>query len=243
MAQNKNSRKSEGLCQKLHNAVSPFRARMRRISFQPQGSISITSDKKPLSQTTENPVRNSTPQTKPVRVLHQPSLSKMVTVEFEPPAAHFSAQKNKALATLSPVVQSAGKGNSTGKPVQDFAEREVVIVNGQKFAKSVSRKKEVAQPEKAPTVAPTQDKPPNHVPFAKARSKKDDDAMHEVKFSDYISKVKERMLKTASNVGGGGGTSPKKDSFDDKVTNYINYAKIKLRTTTSIGDEKSVSLK
>ncbi|GFP82013.1 hypothetical protein PHJA_000344600 [Phtheirospermum japonicum] len=105
-------------------------------------------------------------------------------------------------------------------PKQVIAERDVVIVKSRKLSKSSPKKGKNSQPE-----------------F--------DD---ENKFSDYISKVKDRMMKTASNVSGGGGvtgveTSPIRDSFNDNVANYINRAKIKVRKTTSVGDDKSFSLK
>lgn len=82
--------------------------------------------------------------------------------------------------------------------------------------------------------------------FVKARSKKDEDHQHEGRFSDYISKFKNRMIKTASNAGnggagggvGGGGGSAKRDSFNEKVTSYIDRAKLKIRTTTNVGVEK-----
>ncbi|KAL8513520.1 hypothetical protein ACS0TY_012838 [Phlomoides rotata] len=84
--------------------------------------------------------------------------------------------------------------------------------------------------------------------LAKARSKVDDDSIHhEGKFSDYISKTKNRMMRTVSTVsggggsssrsGGGGGISSRRDSFNDKVTNYINRAKIKIRTTSNVVDK------
>ncbi|KAL7084149.1 hypothetical protein ACP275_14G207400 [Erythranthe tilingii] len=178
MAQNSKQRKSQGLCQKIYNAVSPLRSKNRRI---------------------ENPPKIiSSPQTKPVHITHQPSLTKMIPVEYEPPAAHISAH-----------AQSAG--------------REILIVNGgKKIAK---------------------EKPVNHGSFAKARSEKkdNDDDVHEGKFSDYINKVKNRMMKSYSNVNGGGGGGgvgnfSRRDSFNDKVVTYINQAKVKIRTTsTNIG--------
>ncbi|KAL8522878.1 hypothetical protein ACS0TY_013000 [Phlomoides rotata] len=84
--------------------------------------------------------------------------------------------------------------------------------------------------------------------LAKARSKVDDDSIHhEGKFSDHISKTKNRMMRTVSTVSGGGGSSSRsgdgrgissrRDSFNDKVTNYINRAKIKIRTTSNVVDK------
>ncbi|KAL9142826.1 hypothetical protein ABFS82_14G196700 [Erythranthe guttata] len=183
MAQNSKQRKSEGLCQKIYNAVSPLRSKNRRI---------------------ENPPKIiSSPQSKPVHITHQPSLTKMIPVEYEPP--------------------SAGKKKSNGgKQGHDFAGREILIVNG---GKRIAKEKSV-----------------NHGSFAKARSEKkdnDDDDVHEGKFSDYINKVKNRMMKSYSNVNGGGGgvgNFSRRDSFNDKVVNYINQAKVKIRTTsTNIG--------
>lgn len=193
MAEINSSKKSEGLCEKIHNAVSPFRPRIRRISVQPQGSISIAGDK------------NST-QTKPARVLHQ---SKTIPVEFR----HFSAQDSK----------------------KESDEKEISIVRGQKFVKSTSKK-----PEPVPL--------PHHVHFATMASSKKDEDRNSGKFSDYISKFKNRMLKTASDVsggsgdssvGGGGGNSIRRDSFNDKVTSYIDRAKIKIRTTTNVGADQN----
>ncbi|KAL2236507.1 UNVERIFIED_CONTAM: hypothetical protein Sindi_0842400 [Sesamum indicum] len=173
MAQKKNVRNCEGVCKKLYNAVSPFRARICRLSHLPQPS----------------PVENSSPQPKPVRAFHQPCLSKTIPVEFEPPTAQFSTQKNKKLAVLpSPaVVHSAGNSN-------DFPEREIQIVGGQK----------AATPEKAAATGQV-----GKVGFSKANksSRKDDDSVHEGRFSEYIEKVKNRMINTASNVGSEKGVS------------------------------------
>lgn len=58
----------------------------------------------------------------------------------------------------------------------------------------------------------------------------------ESKFSDYIRKVKNKM-RCASNVGR---NVSARESFNDKVSDYINRAKIKIRTTTL---DKDVSLK
>ncbi|KAL7126567.1 hypothetical protein ABFS83_14G196800 [Erythranthe nasuta] len=178
MAQNSKQRKSEGLCQRFYNAVSPLRSKNRRIENPPKIILS--------------------PQSKPVHITHQPSLTKMIPVEYEPASAHVSAY-----------AQSAG--------------REILIVNGgKKMAK---------------------EKPVKYGSFAQARSEKkdndDDDDGHERKFSDYINKVKNRMMKSYSNVNGGGGgvgNFSRRDSFNDKVVNYINQAKVKIRTTsTNIG--------
>lgn len=79
-----------------------------------------------------------------------------------------------------------------------------------------------------------------------AKANDDDDSInHEGKFSDYINKTKNRLMKTLSTVGGGGGDgggggggiSSRRDSFNDKVTNYINRAKIKIRTTSNVVDK------
>lgn len=196
------TKKSElGLCEKIHNAVSPFRSRIRRIS----APISVTGGK--------SSVRNSSPQTK----LHQ---SKKIPIEFRHSAPHFSAQNSKKES--------------------DEGEIAINIIRGQKFAKSAPGKEQVETAEQLP--------PPPHVHFAKARSKKDEDDHHSVhhegKFSDYISKVKNRMMKTASHVGGGGsggggGNSTRRDSFNDKVSNYIDQAKMKIRTTTNVGIDQN----
>ncbi|PIM98266.1 hypothetical protein CDL12_29253 [Handroanthus impetiginosus] len=158
MAHNKNTKESEGFCRKIYNAVSPFRSRISRVSHHPPSSLSITNDKK----STQNP--------KPVHVLHQPSLSKMVPVELEP------AQKNKKLAN---------KGG------QDLDEREILIGNDQKLAKT-----EQGSPFSGQKVVPTKDKP--KVSLGKTKSNKEDDSMHERKFNDYIDKVRNRLLKTTS---------------------------------------------
>lgn len=128
-------------------------------------------------------------------------LTRMIPVELESPVA---AQENTKL------VQSAGRlENRAKKPRHDFAGREILIVDGQKFAKSASGKKE------RPIVDKIASTTSNHGSFA--RKDVDDEDVHEGKFSDYISKVKNRMLKTASSIGGGG-----RDSFNDKIiTNYL----------------------
>ncbi|KAK4441701.1 hypothetical protein Salat_0505000 [Sesamum alatum] len=171
MAQKKNTRNCEGVCKKLYNAVSPFRARICRLSH--------------------HPVENTSPQNKPVHVFHhQPSLSKTVPVEFEPPAAHFSAQKNKKLAVLpSPAV------------VHSFGEREIEIVGGQKDARKAAEL--AGQPEKAvATVSGNGQVEKVGLMSSKGKySRKDDDSVHEGRFSEYIEKVKKRMINTASNVG------------------------------------------
>ncbi|KAL7151336.1 hypothetical protein ABFS83_04G023900 [Erythranthe nasuta] len=59
------------------------------------------------------------------------------------------------------------------------------------------------------------------------RTKANDD-----KFSDYITRVKNKMKSSASNVGGGK-SATRRDSFNNKVSNYINRAKFKIRTTTT----------
>ncbi|KAL3649089.1 hypothetical protein CASFOL_005492 [Castilleja foliolosa] len=159
MAQNNTTKESESFCQKIHNAVGPFGARIFRLSYQPPGS--------------------------PVRILHQPSHSKMIPVEFE---SHASGQV--------------------------VTERDVVIVRSRKLSKPSPKKGKTFESE----------------------------LNDENKFSDYISKVKDRMLKTASNVNGVE-TSAIRDSFDDRVTDYIKRAKIKVRKNTSVGDDKSFSRK
>ncbi|KAL6499501.1 hypothetical protein OROGR_027411 [Orobanche gracilis] len=147
MAHDKNLKKPEGLCQKLHNAVmNPFRARIRRTS------------------------QNTPPM--PVRA------------EFEPPT-------------------------------------EVEIVGRrEEIAKSYTKKEKLSQP------------------------KNGDDLLHEKNFSGCVGKVKDKVTKTASSVGGSGGgggggreTSLMRDSFNDRITNYINHGKIRMRKTTSIGDD------
>lgn len=145
MAQIKNSRKSEGLCEKIHNAVSPFRSRNRRIS-------------------------------------HESSLNKMIPVEFN----HLSAENTKKLVALSPAVQSAGQEKTKVSKVQEFDDREILIIRGQKFSKN-------SAPEKDEKLAL------KHARFGN-RFYKDDELVHEGKFSEYISKVKNRMMKTASHV-------------------------------------------
>lgn len=101
----------------------------------------------------------------------------------------------------------------------NFARREVAILgnNDQKAAKSSSRKELAHQ---------------------KTERTKTNDT-----FSDYISKVKDKMIKTESINVGGGRSATRRDSFNDKVSNYINRAKFKIRTTTNVGDDKAVSFK
>ncbi|KAL1550206.1 hypothetical protein AAHA92_18204 [Salvia divinorum] len=180
-------KKSAGLCERIHNAVSPFRPRIPRISDQPRAPISVIADK--------SSVQNTSPQ------------SKIIPVEFRHSAAHFSPQNSN---------------NGGG---------EIAIIRGHKFAKSVSGKEKHAPPPP----------PPHHVHFGKT---KDEDHHHEGKFTDYITKFKNRMVKTASHIGGDGGgggggggnsKSTRRDSFNDKVSNYIDQAKIKIRTTTDVG--------
>ncbi|KAG8370699.1 hypothetical protein BUALT_Bualt13G0010500 [Buddleja alternifolia] len=152
MAQNKNSKNSDGMCKKIYNAITPFRSTARRVS----------------RQNNENPTKIPSPQ-----------ISKMIPIEAP----------------------------SKSKKMEDLGEhKEIVIANSQKVAN---------------------------------KYKKDDD------FSNYIRKVKSRMIKTASNIGGGDRTATKRDSFNDKVTNYIDHSKMKIRTTTtSVGHiEKNVSFK
>ncbi|EYU46627.1 hypothetical protein ABFS82_04G024200 [Erythranthe guttata] len=60
------------------------------------------------------------------------------------------------------------------------------------------------------------------------RTKANDD-----KFSDYITRVKDKMKSSASNVGGRK-SATRRDSFNDKVSSYINRAKFKIRTTTTM---------
>lgn len=160
------SKKSDGLCERIHSAVSPFRPRTRHISL---GSVSVTRNKNPVEISSE-----------PVHVRNQFSLSETVPVEFR---------------------------HANSKIESD--EREIKIVRAQKFVKSGSRRED----------------------FAKVRSKKEEDHHHESRFSDYISKFKNRMIKTASNAGNGGagggasgsgGGSARRDSFNEKVTCYIN---------------------
>ncbi|KAL8522876.1 hypothetical protein ACS0TY_012998 [Phlomoides rotata] len=160
MAQIKNNRKSEGLCEKIHKAVSPFRSRTRHHQTH---------------QTHESS-----------RLLQQSSFSKMVPVEFN----HLSVQNTKKLVAPSPAVQSVGKENTKVNKVQEFDDREILIIRGQKFTKHAARKHEAAAPEKGEKIIPTA-----HPIFAM-----DDESIHDGKFSEYISKVKNRMMKTASNV-------------------------------------------
>ncbi|KAL7112821.1 hypothetical protein ACP275_04G025100 [Erythranthe tilingii] len=63
------------------------------------------------------------------------------------------------------------------------------------------------------------------------RTKANDD-----KFSDYITRVKDKMKASASSVGGGK-SATRRDSFNDKVSNYINRAKFKIRRTTTTNVE------
>lgn len=85
------------------------------------------------------------------------------------------------------------------------------------------------------------EKAAGHVRFAKVKTKKENDLMREGsgddegKFSDYIDKVKKRMMRTMSSVGGlGARISKGKDSFDGKVTTYIDKSKGKIRKMNSI---------
>ncbi|KAL8522877.1 hypothetical protein ACS0TY_012999 [Phlomoides rotata] len=160
MAQIKDNKKSEGICEKIHKAVSLFRSRTRHHQTH---------------QTHESS-----------RLLQQSSFSKMIPVEFN----HLSVQNTKKLVAPSPDVQSAGKENTRVNKVQEFDDREILIIRGQKFTKHAAR----TAPDKGEKIAPTQAR------FAQARSYKDDESIHEGKFSEYISKVKNRMMKAASNV-------------------------------------------
>ena len=67
-------KKSAGLCERIHNAVSPFRPRTPRISDHPRAPISVIADK--------SSVKNTSPQ------------SKTIPVEFRHSAAHFSPQNS-----------------------------------------------------------------------------------------------------------------------------------------------------
>lgn len=122
----------------------------------------------------------------------------LLPVEFN----HLSAQNTKKLVAPSPAVQSAGKENASHvNRVQEFDDREILIIRGQRFVKRAPEEKIAPTARhKNPASAPG----PTHALFRKVRSYKDDELAHEGTFAEYISKVKNRMMKTESNVGGGG---------------------------------------
>ncbi|KAI3449592.1 hypothetical protein Pfo_006257 [Paulownia fortunei] len=218
MAQNQNSSNSKGLFKKIYNATI---RRVSRRPYQPQGSVPTVPHPNPQVRTTKTPAKTSPPLTKPAHIVQQASLSKTIPVEFGHPAAPVSAHKNKNVTIFSSNMRSDG-----ALPLGH-------VENG----------------------APKEAKPSVHVSAAKTKSLKDDVPMHQKrdegkkmelsnsndKFSDYITKVKDKM-RTASNVGAAK-SATRRDSFNDKISNYINRAKIKIRTTTNVGDDNGVSFK
>nr|GMD18573.1 uncharacterized protein LOC109191223 [Ipomoea batatas] len=66
---------------------------------------------------------------------------------------------------------------------------------------------------------------------------------HEAHFSDYITRVRARISRTLTHAGGGeGGGNERKaavvrrDSFNDKVSNYIHRARNSIRATSNVGE-------
>ncbi|KAJ8535709.1 hypothetical protein K7X08_023429 [Anisodus acutangulus] len=76
--------------------------------------------------------------------------------------------------------------------------------------------------------------------------KSDDNSNNDKYFSGYIDRVKNKMRTTISSVGvvdgGGGGdggsvtrkVATRRDSLNDRISHYINRAKLKIRTTTIV---------
>ncbi|XP_019197354.1 PREDICTED: uncharacterized protein LOC109191223 [Ipomoea nil] len=70
---------------------------------------------------------------------------------------------------------------------------------------------------------------------------------HEAHFSDYITRVRARISRSLTHAGGGGegggnerkATAVRRDSFNDKVSNYIHRARLSIRATSNVGEGKS----
>ncbi|KAG8373825.1 hypothetical protein BUALT_Bualt11G0065500 [Buddleja alternifolia] len=156
-------------------------------------------------------------------------------------------------------ISHKNSSNTTPKPVQNVhqsqkipIESESPIVSSHKnknetvfVPNKLSSAQKAAKPPASSrwNVEKVEAKPPDLVSDAKTKSTKDDgvdEGKDNDKFTDYITKVKDKM-RSVSNVGR---SATRRDSFNDKVSNYINRAGIKIRTTTTnIGDDKNVSFK
>ncbi|KAG8389387.1 hypothetical protein BUALT_Bualt02G0223900 [Buddleja alternifolia] len=115
--------------------------------------------------------------------------------------------------------------------------RETITFYGQ--GKGQKDAKPLASPRG--NVEKVETKPSDLVSAAKTKSTKDgvdeDEVKENDKFTDYITKVKDKM-RNVSNVGR---SATRRDSFNEKISSYINHARIKMgTTTTNDGDDKNV---
>ncbi|KAL2535357.1 Uncharacterized protein Fot_16748 [Forsythia ovata] len=260
MAQNQNNINSEGVCERIYNAVSGGR-KIRLISRHFQGSVSSKTSPKSRVQTSNNPKKTSLPGNKPV-FQNQPC-HRMIPIEFEPSIRPSPMSQKENMQTTA---KNAGKDDGT-KRVSELSVQDIVT-NGERHG--LKGKMEGKTHDQLEKVSSAKDKLPSSVSMegktklegrmasmAKTKSTKkkaiqekgDEDKKTEFErsFSDYIKHVKDKMA-TVSNVGsgaGGGGvgrTATRRDSFNNKVSGYIKSAKMKIRTTTNF-DGKSNSFK
>ncbi|KZV40613.1 hypothetical protein F511_27851 [Dorcoceras hygrometricum] len=151
-----------------------------------------------------------------------------IPIGFDPHVTDFSTQKPK----------------KTRRKKHTFKRQEIVVVDGQGnygLAHGVLEKA-------APIEAKEQSV---RLPVEKMKSKKNDDTMQDTrdqdsKFSDYINEVKKKIMRTMTRINGDHDAArvmKRRDSFHDRVTGYIDQAKIKIRTTTIPEDEKGFSSK
>ncbi|KAL2535611.1 Uncharacterized protein Fot_17002 [Forsythia ovata] len=236
MAPNQNNITSEGVCEKIYNALSGGR-KIRLISHHVQGSVSGKTVPKSQVQATDNPAKASHSDNKPV-FLNQPS-HRMIPIEFESSIRPSPMTQKENMKTAA---KNAGKEDGS-KRVSEISVEEKVIngechgPNGKVEAKTHGQVDKVASMKDNSRVS-MEEKPKfkgRTASMGKTKATKDkviqekgdNDNKNALKsannqFSDYIDHVRNKM-GTVPNVGGGGGgrTDTRRDSFDDKVPKSV----------------------
>ncbi|CAA2935104.1 Hypothetical predicted protein [Olea europaea subsp. europaea] len=231
MAQNRKSKNSEGVCEKIFNAFSSGR-KNHPVSHKVQASVSSETAPKTRVQSTDNPAKAS--------FTNQPGF-RMIPVESEPSIRPPPMTEKENFRTA---VKIAGKEDAT-KRVSEICEQETVNNGDYRGLKVKMDPNPHGQVEK---VASMKDKPliSEEKPKLKERmssmgkAAKDKGIQEEgdedkkttpenveienKKFSDYIDRVKKRM-GTLSNVG----------SCGDGRTDYIDHVKNKMATVSNVG--------
>ncbi|CAI9785648.1 unnamed protein product [Fraxinus pennsylvanica] len=239
MAQNQNNKNSEGVCEKIYNAVSGGR-KLHLISHHAHA-------------------QGSAPRDNPRKPSHR-----MIPIEFEPSIRPSPMSQKENIQTTT---KNDGKDDGT-KRVSEISVQETAINEECHHLKGKMEGKTQGQVEKVPSTrdklpsrASMEGKTKLKARMASMAKTKFSDEYKKIepkktndKFSDYIDSVKNKMRTVSTVVGGGSGsgsggagvgvgrTATRRDSFNNKVSSYIKKTKMKIRTTANF-DGKSSTFK
>ncbi|KAB1203177.1 hypothetical protein CJ030_MR8G028451 [Morella rubra] len=269
MEENHSSSKSEGVHEKILTAVSvcPVYRTIRRMSIRKQDPRTPSPAPNPAPAIGTPSVRTIDIQTEAAGPGHPKSAEGSqrleaveVPIKFDYSRVHSANAKRKP-ATQSLPIQASSLGTKVASVKEETNKPELISLQGTQRlkeqnnnglgVKATSKVEEKVKPKlevpgKAVTSVEGKLHDSNAVPQVGKEGEVPEQDINDT-FSDYIKRVRMKMVKTVSNIGGGKKATGQGDGRDKKKTDefseYINRAKRKIRTTSSIGGGKILTFK